>query len=61
MCQIEILLPIIVKIILKTKWNVNPEKLLGILLMEQKEDESGGLDTKETVFYDEWQWCNLPK
>ena len=33
----------------------NPEKLLGILLMEQKEDESGSLDTKETVFYDKWQ------
>ena len=29
----------------------SPEKLSGILLMEQKEDESGSLDTqKNTVF-----------
>ena len=33
----------------------NPEKLLGILLMEQKEDECGSLDTKGRVFYDKWQ------
>ena len=28
----------------------SPEKLSGILLMEQKEDESGSLDTRKTVF-----------
>lgn len=28
----------------------NPEKLFGILLMEQREDENGHLDTKETTY-----------
>lgn len=55
-CQIEISLPIIVKIILKTKWNVEvPWETIGNIADGAKEDESGGLDTKKNSVYDKWQ------